>query len=202
MANCDSMLGRWGDVAAGGERMRALADAMSSRRDVAMAQLHPAQAAEALGDLAAALRWHEHSLLTRRAMGNRRFEAIALRFLTGLHLQRDDLVQAMQCCSQSQTLHRDRDEPLEACMADAYMALCQARLGQFEGALSALSRTLDRLDSDLAGAPSTKPSPCAGSVSKCWTAWPMDVCQRCSTRCIPTCRCMSPRSPTPPTATA
>jgi hypothetical protein len=86
-------------------------------------------------------------------MDHRRFEAIELRFLAGLHLQRHDLVQAMQCCSQSQTLHQDQDEPLEAGMADAYMALCQARLGQSEAALSTLDRTLHRLESDLAGCP-------------------------------------------------
>jgi len=51
----------------------------------------------ALGDAPAAIRWHEQGLVIRRAIGDRRHEAFALRCLGDLHLDQGDAQAALQC---------------------------------------------------------------------------------------------------------
>ncbi len=152
-------LGQWDEVSAWGKRIRALADSIGSRADFAIGQLRLAVAAEALGDLAAAKRWHGHSLVIYRAIANRRMEAITLRFLAGLHLKQGDAQAALQCCAQSQTLHQALEEALEACEVAATAALCEMRLGQPDLALAGLNQTLDRLRRELADCPANETIP-------------------------------------------
>ena len=149
-------LGRWDNVAAWGERMRALADSIGSRSDVAQAQQRLAEAAESLGELAAALRLHEQSLVIYRAIGGRRYEAVTLRHLAGRHLKQGNTQAAVQCCIQAQTLHQALDEPLEACSVAATAALCEIRLGQPEAALASLNATLGRLQREMAECPANE----------------------------------------------
>ena len=151
-----SHLGRWDEAAAWGERMRTLAHAIGSRANVASGQLRLAQAAEALGDTAAAMRWHEQNLVIHRATGDRRLEAITLRFLAALHLDQGDAKTAFQCCAQSQTLHQALAEPLEACWVAAIAARCAVRLGQPAQALAGLNATLDRLQRERADCPANE----------------------------------------------
>ena len=156
LAYLASELGQWDEVASWAERCRALAHAIGSRLDVASGQRHLALAAQALGDPATAIRWHEQSLVNYRATGDRCKEAEALRYSGGLHLELGNLQAALQCCAQAQTLHQTLGETLEACMLDAQIALCECRLGQPEAALStvnALLNRLDRLANDLADIP-------------------------------------------------
>jgi class 3 adenylate cyclase/tetratricopeptide (TPR) repeat protein len=149
-------LGRWDEVAGLGQRMCALAHAIGSRSDVAGGQLQLARAAESLGDTAAALGWHLQNLVIERAIGNRRFEAITLRFLSGLHLQQGDAQTALQCCAESQTLREALDEPREACEVAATAALCAIHLGQSAVALAGLNATLDQLQRDLTACPANE----------------------------------------------
>ena len=151
-----SALGQWDEWASWGARYRALAHAIGSRLDVARGQLHLALAAQALGDPATAIRWHEQSLVIFRATGDRRMAAVALRYSGGLHLELGNLQAASQCCAQAQTLHQTLDETIEACRLDAQLALCECHLGQPEAALSTVNALLDRLASDLADNPAHK----------------------------------------------
>ena len=151
-----SNLGQWNDTAAWGERTLALADSIGSTGDVAGAQLRLAEAAAALGETAAAIRWHEQSLLIHRATADRRMEAITLRFLAGLNLTQGDAPTALQCGVDSQALHLDLNEPLEACLAAAIAAQCQFHLGQPAAALAGLDAVLDRVHDELAECPANE----------------------------------------------
>jgi class 3 adenylate cyclase len=146
-------LGRWDESADWGERARALGSAIGAPRDQAWGQLRLAVAAEGRGDSAAALRWHTQNLAIYRRIGDRRMEAIALRYLAGLQLLQGDAQEALQSCASSQALHEVLDEALEACEVGAKTALSQVRLGQPEAALDTLNHTLGRLKSDLADYP-------------------------------------------------
>ena len=108
LANLAGKLGRWGEVASCGERMCGLAQAIGSPKDLALGQLRQAFAAGALGDAAAAIRFHEQSLVIRRAIGDRRHEAIELRCLGDLHLDQGDAQAALQCCRQAPRRERRR----------------------------------------------------------------------------------------------
>lgn len=153
LAQVAGNLARWDDVAAWGERMRALASAIGVRADVAAGQLRLAEAAAALGDTGAAMRWHAQSLVIQRAIGGRRDEAIALRFLGELQLEQGDLHTALQSCTQGLAIHTTLQEPLEACLLAAAAALCKVRLGEPAEARAGLNATLDRLHGDLAEYP-------------------------------------------------
>ncbi len=153
LADIASNLGQWNDTAVWAVRMLALADSIGLRRDVAGAQRLLAEAAAALGDTAVAIGWYEQSLVIYRATAGRHQEAATLRRLTALHLQQGDAQLALKCCAQAQTLHQALDEPLEACNAAAYAALCEIRLRQREAALPSLNQTLARLNSELADCP-------------------------------------------------
>jgi class 3 adenylate cyclase/tetratricopeptide (TPR) repeat protein len=143
-------LGRWDEVAAWGERVRALAHAIGAPSDVAGGQLRLAEAAAARGDTAAAARWHEQNMVIHRAIGNRRMQAITLRIVGGLRLEQGAAETALQCCAQALALHQTLAEPLEACAVAAIAALCAIRLGQPAEALAGLNATLDRLQHELA----------------------------------------------------
>jgi tetratricopeptide (TPR) repeat protein len=149
-------LGQWNDTAAWGERILALADSIGSAQDVAGARLRLAEAAEARGDTAAALRWHERGLVIHRATANRRMEAITQRFLAGLNLTQGDATTALQCGVESQTLHLDLNEPLEACLAAAIAAQCQFHLGQPAAALERLDAVLVRVRGEMAEYPANE----------------------------------------------
>ncbi len=148
-----SYLGRWHEVAAWGERMRALADSIGSPREVAGGQLRLAEAAEGLGDFAGAIGWHTQSLAMHRSTGNRRMEAITLRFLAGLHLQQGAAELGALCCAQAQTLLQALDEPLETCEVDAKAAFCELGLGRPLAALDGVNQTLEQLKHNLAESP-------------------------------------------------
>jgi len=156
LAFVSNSLGHWNDTAALGERMLALADSIGSTKDVASAHLCLAKAAEARGDTAAALRWHEQDLVIHRAIANRRMEAITLRCLAGLNLAQGDARTALQCGVGSQALHLDLNEPLEACLAATIAAQCQFHLGQPAAALKGLDAVLVRLHSELAEYPANE----------------------------------------------
>ena len=156
LALVSAYLGRWDEVAVWGERIRALAQAIGSRADVAGGQLCLARAAESLGDAAAATGWHEQNLVIHRATGNRRMEAITLRFLGSLQLVQGDAQAAMQCCAESQALHQALDEAREACEVAAIAALCTIRLGQPAVALATVNATLERLQRELAACPANE----------------------------------------------
>lgn len=149
-------LGHWNDSAACGERMLALADSIGSKQDVAAAQLRLAEAAAGLGDTAAATRWHEQSVVIHRAIADRRMEAITLRFLADLNLSQGDAGTAVQCGLASLALHRDLNEPLEACLAATIAAQCQFHLGQPAAALEGLDAVLDRVNDELAEHPANE----------------------------------------------
>lgn len=108
-------------------------------------------AAAALGDAAAAVRWHEQNLVIHRVVGNRCMEAIALRFLSNLHLDHGDAQTALQCGLQAQALFPSLEEPLEASNVASTLAQCAVHLGQADVALARLNATLDQLQRDLAG---------------------------------------------------
>ena len=150
LAGLAEQLGRWGEVATWGERMRTLALAIGSPKDVAGGQMRLAFAATALGDSAAAICWHEQNLVIHRSIGNRRMEAIALRYLGDLHLDQGDAQAALQCGLQAQALFPSLEEPLEACNVASTLAQCAVHLGQPDVALARLNTTLDRLQGDLA----------------------------------------------------
>jgi hypothetical protein len=78
-------------------------------------------------------------------------EATSLRFMAGLHLAQNDAWTALQCGLGAQALHRDLNEPLEACLATAITAQCEFHLGQPVAAREALNAALDRMRSELAG---------------------------------------------------
>ena len=156
LANLAEKLGRWGEVATWGERLRTLALAIGSPKDLALGQMRLAFAATALNDMATALRWHEQSLANRRAIGDRRHEAIALRCLGDLHLDRGDAQAALQCGSQAQALLTSLDEPLEACSVAAILAQCAIHLGQPDVALARLEAALGQLQRDLADWPANE----------------------------------------------
>ena len=143
-------LGRWDEVAAWGDRMSTLAHAIGARHHIALGQLHLAEAAAALGDAAAAMNWHAQSLAIHRATGNRRCEAITLRWLGALQLERGDAQTALQYCDQALTMHQTLKEPLEACLAAAIAARCAVHQSQPADALAGLNATLDRLQRELA----------------------------------------------------
>ena len=151
-----SSLGRWDEVTTWGERACALAHAIGSRSDVAFGQQLLAEAAKALGDTTAALRWHEKNLDIDRTTGDRRMEAITLRFLAGLHLERGAASTALQCCAESLTLHLTLAELLEHCEVQAIAALCAIRLGRSAEALSRLNAALDRLQREAAECPANE----------------------------------------------
>lgn len=153
LALVDTHLGRWHEVQAWGERMRTLARSIGSRSDIAGSQLHLAKAAHTLGDAAAARCWYEENLLTYRATGNRRLEAITLRLLCALHLQQGDAQAAADYAAEALALHQNLEEPNEACETMACHALCAARCGQRAEALRRLDATLDRMRDTLAQAP-------------------------------------------------
>jgi len=156
LANLAEKLGRWGEVATWGEGLRSLALAIGAPKDVALGQMRLAFAAGALGDTAAAIRWHEQSLAIRRAIGDLRHEAIDLRCLGDLHLDQGSAQAALQCCLQAQALFPSLEEPLEACNVASTLAQCAVRLGQPDVALAGLNATLDRLQRDLADCPANK----------------------------------------------
>ena len=145
MANVAQFRARWGDVVIAAERMRALAEAIGSPRDISSALMHLAQAAAALGDGAAALRWHQACLDLQRTIGDRRMQAITLRFLAEVHLSQGDTRTAMDCCDASLALHQSLDEPLQAGEAMAIAATCELRLGQPAAALVRVNAALDQL---------------------------------------------------------
>jgi tetratricopeptide (TPR) repeat protein len=149
-------LARWDETVALGERIRVLATVIGSPSQVAWGQHRLAEAAEALGDAAAATRWHGQNLLIYRATANRRMEACTLRFLARLHLGQGDAQTAQQCCAQSQTLHQALDEVRESCDVDAIAALCTLRLGQPAQALAMLNAALGRLQHELAEVPANE----------------------------------------------
>jgi hypothetical protein len=149
-------LGRWNDTAAWGERMRALADSIGSRNDIASAQLRLAEAAAAQGDTAAAMCWHEQSLVIHRAIAHRRMEAITQRYLASLNLTQGDARTALQCGLDAQAQHLHLNEPLEACWAAAIAAQCQFLLSQPAAALEGLDAVLARVNDELAEHPANE----------------------------------------------
>ncbi len=150
LAMVASCLGRWDEAIAWGERMRPLAQASGAPPDLAGAVLRIAQAAGSKGDHAMAIRLHEQNLETLRAIGNRRQEAVTLRFLGAAHLGQGNAERAFAWYGQALALYETVDEPIEVCDNAAEAALCQMHLGQADAALSAVNSLLDRLHGDLA----------------------------------------------------
>ena len=146
-------LGKWDELAAWGERMCTLAKAIGSIRDIDSGQLKLAEAAEAVGDLAVALRWHDQRLVICRATSDRRMEAITLGCLARLLLAQGDAPRAQEYCSQALTQHQALGHKFEACEVAAIAALCAVRLRQPDEALAGVNATLDRLQRDLADSP-------------------------------------------------
>ncbi len=145
--------GCWDESMAWAERMRVLASAIGSPRDIGSAQLRLAEAAEAQGDAAAALRWHGLNLDIHCALGNKRMEAITLRLLADLHLEQGDAETALDVCARSQALQQGLGEPGESCRVDAIAACCALSLGRPAEALAQVQATLDRLPRELADCP-------------------------------------------------
>ena len=156
LAGAAARLGRWDEVARWGKQAISLAQAIGSRRDVALGQHRLAGAAQALGNTAEAIQWHEQGLTIYRAITDRRMEAITLRFLACLHLEQGNAHRAMQWGAQALTLHQALQEPLEACAAAAISALCAQRLGMPAEAMTGLDATLDRLQHELAECPANE----------------------------------------------
>ena len=148
-----SLRGRWDESRAWAERMHVLASAIGSPRDIGLAQLRLAEAAEAQGDAAAALRWHGLNLDIHRALDNKRMEAITWRALADLHLEQGDAEAALDACARSQALHQGLGEPGESCRVDALAACCTRALGRPAAALAQVEATLDRLPRELADCP-------------------------------------------------
>jgi tetratricopeptide (TPR) repeat protein len=144
-----SCLGRWDDMAAWGERMRALAHAIGSPVSVADSQFRLAEAGEGRGDLRLSMGLLEHNLAIHRSTGGRDRQAITLRYLASLHLAQGDAQAALRSCEQAEELHRALKDPLEACRVGALRALSETRLGQAPSAAHNLNQTLARLHQDL-----------------------------------------------------
>ncbi|MDP2004422.1 MAG: adenylate/guanylate cyclase domain-containing protein [Rubrivivax sp.] len=159
LATLAGILGRWEEVARWGEQAHALARAVGSPRDIAAGQLRLAEAAEALDDCVAAVRWHEDRLIVLRAIADRRMEAITLRFLARLHLAQGKAQKALACCAQSLALHQALEEELEACGVEAIAALCEVRQGRPAEALARVNATLGRLQQALAECPAIETLP-------------------------------------------
>lgn len=153
LARAAMFLGRWDEMTAWAERMRELAQSIGFPHGVVGAQGYLAEAAGALGDHAKAILWHQQNLAIHRTLGNRRMQANALARLGVLQLLHADPQVAMQSCAQAQSLYQTMDQPREACETEALVALCEARLGQAEAALSRVNTLLERLNGVLAGRP-------------------------------------------------
>ncbi len=146
-------LGRWEETVAFGERMRSLGLLVGDSRRVAHGQLRLAEAAAATGDPDAAISWHEQSLVLFRVVEDRRLQAITLRSLGGLRLQRGDVQVALTCLSEAMVLHRSLTEAVEACEVAAHAARCELLLGRPDVARSAMNVLLERITDDLAAYP-------------------------------------------------
>jgi tetratricopeptide (TPR) repeat protein len=145
--------GRWQATAASGERMRKLGQSIGSPRAVGLGQLRLAEAADALGDPATAIRWHEQSLAIWRAIEDQRMQAIILRFLAALRLRQGEVQAALACCAEALTLHQTVTDLPEACEIEAYVAHCEFLLGRTEAAQADIDRLVARMARDLAGVP-------------------------------------------------
>ncbi len=163
LAIVESSLGRWAASAAWGERMRALALSVGAQPDLAEARMRQALAAHALGDAAAAALLHEQNLAIFRATGDRRTEALALRYLAGLQLEQGDAAAALLLCEAAQQLHQTLELALEACEVAATAALCASRLGRQAAARATLEALLERLSGELAARPAHE------SIALRWT---------------------------------
>jgi class 3 adenylate cyclase/tetratricopeptide (TPR) repeat protein len=153
LAEVAGTLGHWAEMADWAERALVLADSVGVRRDMAVAQLWAARAAHSLGDHARAIDWCEQVLSSARDTGARRYEALALNLLGDAHRELGELASALPWYLKAQALHETLEDPIAACQALAGSALCQARLGQPEAALSTVNAVLARLGSDQAETP-------------------------------------------------
>ena len=154
LAMVASFLGHWDEAMAWGERMSPLAQATGAAPDMAGALLRQAQAAGSKGENTKAIRLHEQNLLIVRGTGNRRQEAVTLRFLGASHLAQGDARSAAAWYAQAQAVYAVFDEPVEACDSAAEAAFCELRLDHSEAALAMVNTLLQRLDGDLARFPS------------------------------------------------
>ena len=148
-----STLGHWDESATWGGRMGALAQSVGAQPDLAESRMRQALAAHALGDLTAALHWHEQNLVTLRTTGDRRTEALTLHCRGTLLLALGDAAAALTSCTQALALHQTLAFTVEACEVAATCARCEDRLGQREAALATVNAQLDRLSGELADRP-------------------------------------------------
>ncbi len=153
LAMVASRLGYWDEAMTWGERMCPLAQATGAAPDLAGALLRQAQAAGSKGEHAKAIRLHGQNLLIVRGTGNRRQEAVTLRYLGASHLAQGDAHGAAAWFAQAQAVYAMFDEPVEASDSAAEAALCQLRLGHANAALAMVDALLERLAGDLAPFP-------------------------------------------------
>jgi class 3 adenylate cyclase/tetratricopeptide (TPR) repeat protein len=145
--------GRWDEVAGWAERLRVLAHSAGAARSMADAQASLALVAEAQGDHDRAVEWNEQALATFRSIGNRRMEVPLLQRLGVCQLERGDAPGAKHWHAQARALCEALDDPLGACEAAAYGALCETRLGEPDAARSTVDRLLVRLSGEFAARP-------------------------------------------------
>ena len=153
LAMAAAALGRWPEVAAWGERANTLAQSIGATGSVAIAQCHRGRAAMSLDQHASAIRLHEQLLADLRPDASPNIRAGVLNRLGVSHLEQGDAQAAAPWLAQALDAYQALDEPLAADQTAATAALCEARLGRNDAALTRVNALLDRLDGDLAARP-------------------------------------------------
>ena len=151
LIDLERALGHFEQMAALSQRVLTLARSMGSVWRVASSLLLLGEAAEFLGDQAAAMGWYEQCLPLCRVTGDRRKEALALLGLGKACLCSGDAAAAYQWHCQAQPIFEQVDEPNWAAENVAHTALCQIQLGHFDAARASVNQVLDCLQSQLVG---------------------------------------------------
>jgi class 3 adenylate cyclase/tetratricopeptide (TPR) repeat protein len=134
--------GQWDQVIVTEEQALGVARSIGAGQRIALAQLHLAEAAEALGDTAPAMRWHAQLLPVARAQGSRVIEAASLQYQGRLQHQQGELQAALQLHGQARAVYEALGDDVGACEAAAQGALIEDLLGRRDAALVTVNRLL------------------------------------------------------------
>ena len=153
LADAAALLGRWPESMAWARQMESVAQACGALPFAGFAARALGVAAAAQGDADAAIGWLAQAEALLGDIGDLREQEIALRRLADVHCRQGAAAAGLACCVSARAVHQALDEPVAACEIEALAALCEARLGRPEAALSVVNALLHRLDSELAGRP-------------------------------------------------
>jgi class 3 adenylate cyclase/tetratricopeptide (TPR) repeat protein len=146
----EQALGRYDEALALITRLQTLGRTMGAPLAEALSLFRLAEVRKARCEPAAAVLLYEQCLPLFRSLHDRRMEALTLDGLGRAQGKLGAVTEALRCHSEAHCLFQDGDMDVDAIENDAYVALCQAKLGQCIEALAGVNTLLDEADGPAA----------------------------------------------------